>query len=61
MTEREYITVTNLAKARMAAMLVREILTGFDGVTTDEELAKVTEILWNWSDRLQTIISTEIS
>ena len=56
MTEKEYIAATNLTKARMAAMMVREILTGFDGVTTEEEQTTVCRILWDWSDRLHEVV-----
>jgi hypothetical protein len=60
MTEKDYIIATNLAKARMAATIVREILPGFDGVTTEEEITTVARILWDWSDRLHKIISDDM-
>jgi len=55
MTENEYISATNLTKARIALHVVRDILPGFDGVTTDEEQTQIQRILSKWIDGLEKV------
>ena len=47
-----YITVTNRVKVTAAISFVKDILTGFDGVTTDEERTEIMKILYKWEDAL---------
>jgi hypothetical protein len=56
MTEQEYIAATNLAKVRMAIHVVRDILPGFDGVTTDESQSKIMQALCDWQEGLQVVV-----
>ena len=58
-SETAYITVTNRVKVTAAISLVRGILPGFDGVTTDEEQKKVLLILQKWEDELFAKIDTD--
>lgn len=41
MTETEYITATNRVKITLAIAMLRDVLPGFDGVTTKENMPPI--------------------
>ncbi len=52
MKEVDYIRATNVARAKIALEIVRDIMPGFDGVVTEEDHTKVRKILSGWTDGL---------
>jgi hypothetical protein len=59
MKEHDYIISTNLAKARIAMSVVRDMMPGDDYGLGAETHAEVLDIIIGWVDRLNNIVAPE--
>lgn len=59
MDENDYLTVTNRVKISMAIHAIKDILPGFDGVTTDDGQKELLKVLYDWEEKLFTKINTD--
>jgi hypothetical protein len=58
-TETEYIACTNLAKIISAESILRDVLPGFDGVTTDAKMMPIKRALAEMREGLFAVIKTD--
>jgi hypothetical protein len=58
-TEIEYIATTNLARILAAESILRDVLAGFDGVTTDANKAAVMRQLAALREGLFAVVKTD--
>lgn len=52
MTEKDYITITNLVKVIQAKVILKDVLPGFDDVISEKQWREIIKALKEWEIKL---------